>query len=95
MNLGNKLIGSPPRPSLPPAMAGKWAHVQKMKLPNEIVTDVKPKELAYDRPRASLLLMPTNYERLMPKENSASLKWAGRKPPEVAENQHPLKLGAR
>ena len=74
MNLGNKLIESPPRPSLPPATAGKWAHVQKMKLPNEIVTDVKPRELAYDRPRASLLLMPTKYERLMPKENNASRK---------------------
>ena len=95
MNLDNKLTRSPPRPSLLPAVAGKWAHVQKMKLPNEIVTDVKPKELAYDRPRASLLLMPTNYERLMPKESNASPKWAGRKPPEVAENQHLPKLAAR
>ena len=69
--------------------------MQKMKLPNEIVTDVKPRELAYDRPRASLLLMPTNYERLMLNDSSASPKWAGRKPPEVAEKQHLLKLAAR
>ena len=94
-NLGNKLIRSPPRPYLPPAMAGKWAHVQRMKLPNEIGNDAKLKELAYDKPRASLLLMPTNCERLTPKENDESPTWAGRKPPEVAEIQHLLELEAR
>ena len=69
--------------------------MQKMKLPNEIVIDVKPKELAYDRPRASLLLMPTNYERLIPKENDESRIWAGKKPPEIVEIQHLLELEAR
>ena len=92
---GNKLIRSPPLPSLLPAVARKWAHVQKMKLPNEIVYDAKPRELAYDRPSASLLLMLTSCVKLMLKGNNASRKWVGRKPPEVAENRHPLKLVAR
>ena len=95
MSLGNKLIRSPPRPSLLPVVAGKWAHVRKMKLPNEIVYDAKPREPAYDRPRASLPLTRTNCEKLMLKGNSALRRGAGRKPPEVAEIQHLLELKAR
>ena len=95
MNLGNKLIKSPPRPYLPPAMAGKWAHTPKMKLLNKIVNDEKLKEHEFAKLKASLLLMPTNCERLTPKENDESPTWAGRKPPEVAEIQHLPELAAR
>ena len=76
-------------------MAGKWAHTPKMKLPNEIVNDEKLKEHEFAKLKASLLLTPTNYERLTPKENDESRTWAGRKPPEVAEIQHLLEPKAR
>ena len=94
-NLGDKLIRSPPRPSLLPAVAGKLAHAQKMKLPNEIVYVEKLKEHGFAKPKASLLLTPTNYERLTPKGNSGSRTWAGVKPPGVAEIQHLLEQMAR
>ena len=67
----------------------------EMRLPNEIVYVDKPKEHGFAKPKASLLLTPTNYERLTPKENDESRTWAGKKPPEVAEIQHLLELEAR
>ena len=95
MNLGNKLTKSQPLPYLPPRTAGKWAHMLKMKLPNEIVYVEKLKEHGFAKPKASLLLTPTNYERLTPKGNSGSRTWAGGKPPGVAEIQHLLEQMAR
>ena len=64
--------------------------MRKTKLPNEIVYVEKLKEHGFAKPKASLLLTPTNYERLTPKGNSGSRTWAGVKPPGVAEIQHLL-----
>ena len=69
--------------------------MRKMKLPNETVWVEKLKEREFAELKASVLLTPTNSKRLTPKENDESPTWAGRKPPEVAENQHLPKLTAR
>ena len=94
-NPGNRLTKSPPRPYLPPTMAGKWAHTPKMKLPNEIVNDEKLKEHEFAKLKASPLLTPTNFERLTPKESNESQTWAGGKPPGAAETQHLLEQRPR
>ena len=69
--------------------------MRKTKLPSEIVYVEKLKEHGFAKPKASLLLTPTNYERVTSKGNNESRTWAGKKPPEVAETRHLLEPKAR
>ena len=64
--------------------------MRKTKLPNETVCVEKLKEHEFAELKASLLLTPTNFKRLTPKESNESQTWAGGKPPGVAETQHLL-----